>query len=116
MGVRPHDLHLLGGTAAENDVTVRGIVEVVEHTGSEIFTEVLLDSDQRIMARLSRDAPVAVGEKIDLCFNGKSAHVFAKESGDRAVIPTSARSVVMSNPPVRSSPAQPKYLSFARPA
>ena len=82
VGVRPHDLYW-GGEAPERcSVRLAGVVELVEHTGTELFASVSIGTDTRLMARLHRSVRVARGDRIDLAFDPGDLHVFADTSGD----------------------------------
>jgi multiple sugar transport system ATP-binding protein len=83
LGIRPHDVDLSANVVAADSIRVRGILDAVEHTGSEIFAELITESGSRLMARLDRGAPVAVGETIEVAFAPSRAHLFDADSGAR---------------------------------
>ena len=78
VGIRPHDLHLAGETASDGP-RIQAVVDICEHTGTEIFATVKL-ADQRLIARLPRSPVPQVGDTLELTFNKDRLHLFDVES------------------------------------
>ncbi len=78
VGVRPHDLHLAGERRDEGPV-ISGVVDITEHTGTEVFATVDL-SDQKVIARLPRTPLPAHGQRVELAFNPDRIVLFDVES------------------------------------
>jgi multiple sugar transport system ATP-binding protein len=67
VGIRPHDLHLAGEAASESPL-VPGVIDICEHTGTELFATVDV-GDTKVISRLPR-APIRQrDERVDLVFN-----------------------------------------------
>ena len=94
IGLRPHDLHLKAEAPARCTSVIVGLADVVEHTGTEIFTEVVTAEDVRLMARMHRSAQVNIGQRIEMALDPRDFHVFSAETGaallDRSGSATSA--------------------------
>jgi multiple sugar transport system ATP-binding protein len=82
VGLRPHDLHLKEEAPARCTSDVSGIADVVEHTGTEIFVEILTEDDVRLMSRMHRSARVDVGDRIEVALDPRDLHLFSAETGD----------------------------------
>src|ERR1019366_9682271 len=67
VGVRPHDLHLPGGRLDEREA-VNGLIDITEHTGTEVFATVDVP-DQKLIARLPRSPLPQHGQGVQLAFN-----------------------------------------------
>ena len=78
VGVRPHDLHLAGERADEGAV-ISGVVDITEHTGTEVFATVDL-AEQKVIARLPRTPLPSHGQRVDLAFNPERIALFDVES------------------------------------
>jgi multiple sugar transport system ATP-binding protein len=78
IGIRPHDLHLAGETAADGP-KIKVVVDICEHTGTEIFATVEL-GEQRLIARLPRSPVPLAGQSLELTFNKDRLHLFDVES------------------------------------
>lgn len=95
LGLRPHDLHWSREAPSHCTSYISGVADVVEHTGTEIFVEVVTPQDMRLMSRLHRSAEVAVGDQVELAFDPRDLHAFSAETGesllDRSVGSTSVR-------------------------
>jgi multiple sugar transport system ATP-binding protein len=78
VGVRPHDLHLAGERPDESDV-VNGIIDITEHTGTEIFATLDV-ADFKIIARLARTPLPQHGQAVQLAFNPDRILLFDPES------------------------------------
>ncbi len=73
VGIRPHDLSLPGDDP--NDVTFSATVDVIEHTGTEIFATIVRDG-ARFVARLPRSSACRPGDNIDVSFNPDRLYLF----------------------------------------
>ena len=82
LGLRPHDLHLKAEAPARCTTVIAGLVDVVEHTGTEIFAEIVAAEDVRLMARMHRSAQVDIGQRIEVAFDPGDFHVFSAETGE----------------------------------
>ena len=78
VGVRPHDLHMAGEHPDEGPV-VSGVVDITEHTGTEVFATVDL-ADQKVIARLPRSPLPSHGQRVELAFNPERIVLFDAES------------------------------------
>ena len=74
VGVRPHDLHLAGERGPESDA-VRGVIDICEHTGTEVFATIDLD-DAKVVARLARSPIPQHGQAVELAFNTERMMLF----------------------------------------
>ncbi len=74
VGVRPHDLHLSGESRSESPA-IGGVVDICEHTGTEVFATVDLDS-AKVIARLPRSPIPQSGQRLQLAFNRDRVHLF----------------------------------------
>jgi multiple sugar transport system ATP-binding protein len=82
LGIRPHDLHWRPEAPARCTNAISGIADAVEHTGTEIFVEVITPEGVRLMSRLHRSAKVAAGEQIELALDTSDLHLFSAETGE----------------------------------
>lgn len=82
LGIRPHDLHWRPEAPARCSQVVTGIVDAVEHTGTEIFAEIVTAQDVRLMSRLHRSARLAVGERIEFVLDPRDLHLFSAQTGE----------------------------------
>ncbi len=74
VGIRPHDLHLAGEAGPSSD-SIKGLVDITEHTGTEVFATVDV-GDVKVIARLPR-APLAQhGQAVELAFTTDRVHFF----------------------------------------
>jgi len=74
VGIRPHDLHMKGESATES-TTVPVIVDICEHTGTEIFATVEF-GETKLIARLPRSPMPQAGDGIEIAFNKERLHLF----------------------------------------
>ncbi len=74
VGIRPHDLHIKG-EAPSDGPTVQVIVDILEHTGTEIFATVEI-GETKLIARLPRSPMPQPGQGIDVAFNKERLHLF----------------------------------------
>lgn len=78
VGVRPHDLHLAGERSDESG-TVSGLIDITEHTGTEVFATIDLP-DLKVIARLPRSPLPQHGQTVQLAFNSERILLFDPES------------------------------------
>jgi ABC-type sugar transport system ATPase subunit len=78
VGFRPHDLHLAGESKTDGPV-LRGVVDITEHTGTEVFATVEVDG-AKLIARLPRSPVPEPGQAIELAFNKDRLHLFGDET------------------------------------
>lgn len=83
VGIRPTDIYLAPTVPMPESVKLLGVIEVIEHTGSEIFAGLITADGDHLMVRLERSAPAAVGDKIEVEFQLRHLHLFDEESGRR---------------------------------
>jgi multiple sugar transport system ATP-binding protein len=74
VGIRPHDLHVKG-EAASDGPSVQVLIDICEHTGTEIFATVEL-GETKLIARLPRSPMPQPGQAIELAFNKERLHLF----------------------------------------
>ena len=74
VGIRPHDLHAVGESDI-NETTLSGLVDICEHTGTEIFATID-HSEQKLIARLPRSPMPVQGETIQFAFNRDHLYLF----------------------------------------
>jgi multiple sugar transport system ATP-binding protein len=78
MGIRPEDLHEATPQDPANSV-FEAMVEVVEPIGHEIYLDVKIGPAE-IIARVSPDTPVKVGQKIRLAATTEKLHAFDQQT------------------------------------
>ena len=78
VGVRPHDLQLAGAGGGESS-PVSGVIDITEHTGTEVFATVDLP-DQKVIARLPRAPLPQHGQSVRLSFNPERILLFDAET------------------------------------
>jgi multiple sugar transport system ATP-binding protein len=78
MGIRPEDVHEAKPQDAANS-TFEALVEVVEPIGHEIYLDVKIGPAE-IIARVSPDTPVKVGQKIRLAATTEKLHAFDQQT------------------------------------
>jgi multiple sugar transport system ATP-binding protein len=81
-GIRPHDLHWAAEAPSRCSFKLPVTVDIVEHTGSEMFVQGIFGQDVRLMGRLQRSTEVAIGDTIELAFDPSDLHLFNAESGE----------------------------------
>ncbi len=85
VGLRPLDLRPPTDMAgSEHTGRLRGVIDVVEHSGSEIFATVRVD-EQLMVARFPRHTVPRSGESVELAFNPAHLYFFDAESGARLI-------------------------------
>ena len=78
VGIRPHDLHV-AGDSREGSPVIRGVVDITEHTGTEVFATVEHDGT-KLIARLPRSPVPQPGDVLELTFNRDRLHLFDDET------------------------------------
>lgn len=78
VGIRPHDLHLAGESGPESE-RVQGLIDIVEHTGTEVFATIDV-GDAKVIARLPRTPLPVHGQKVELAFNADRVLLFDVET------------------------------------
>jgi len=78
VGVRPHDLHLAGERPDESGA-IGGLIDITEHTGTEVFATIDLP-DLKVIARLARSPLPQHGQVVQLAFNPERILLFDPES------------------------------------
>ena len=81
-GIRPHDLYWSGEAPPRCTVRVPATVDVVEHTGAEIFAELSSLGEARLTARLHRAASVARGDRVELALDPGDLHIFNNDTDE----------------------------------
>jgi multiple sugar transport system ATP-binding protein len=85
VGIRPVDLRPPADVAGSAHTgRLEGTVDVVEHSGSEIFVTVHVQ-DQLVLARFPRTIIPAAGDHVELVFNPSHLYFFAADSGERLI-------------------------------
>jgi multiple sugar transport system ATP-binding protein len=74
VGIRPHDLHIKGESPNEGPV-MPVIIDICEHTGTEIFATVETGG-MKLIARLPRSPTPQAGESLEVAFNRDRLHLF----------------------------------------
>ncbi len=74
VGFRPHDLHLARESKTDGP-NIPGVVDITEHTGTEVFATVDHDGT-KLIARLPRSPVPQHGDAIELAFNKDRLHLF----------------------------------------
>ena len=78
-GIRPEDLI----SCSPEEAWFSGEVAVAERLGSQTYVYVEIGDTRMLTVELSRDADIAVGEKIHLTGRPRSIHLFDKSTGRR---------------------------------
>jgi len=78
VGVRPHDLHLKGERGDES-ASINAIIDITEHTGTEVFATVDLPG-HKVIARLPRTPLPQHGQAVELAFDPERILLFDTES------------------------------------
>lgn len=85
VGLRPLDLRPPDDIAgAAHTGRLDGVVDVVEHSGSEVFATVKVH-DQLVIARFSRHVVPRAGDRVQLAFNPAHLYFFDAASGARLI-------------------------------
>jgi multiple sugar transport system ATP-binding protein len=85
VGLRPVDLRPpadVAGTAHTG--RLHGTIDVVEHSGSEIFPTIRVQ-DELVMARFPRTIVPAAGDQVELAFDPSHLYFFSAEGGERLI-------------------------------
>ena len=84
-GIRPEDIALADPAKAEAGHTLTARAEVVETLGSEIFVHLACGSDTLVARMPVPEAPIEVGQTLQVDLNMAHCHVFEKD-GERTII------------------------------
>jgi multiple sugar transport system ATP-binding protein len=85
VGLRPADLRPPADVAGTGYTgRLHGMIDVVEHSGSEIFTTVRVQ-EQLVMARFPRTIVPNAGDQVELAFDPSHLYFFAAEGGERLI-------------------------------
>jgi multiple sugar transport system ATP-binding protein len=83
IGLRASDLRPPADIAGtEHTARLQGVVDVVEHTGSEVFATVQVN-DELLVARFPRNAIPQINDRVELAFNPSHMYFFDAGSGER---------------------------------
>lgn len=85
VGLRPADLRPVADVAGSSCTgRLHGTIDIVEHSGSEIFTTVRVQ-DQLVMARFPRTIVPSTGDHVELAFDPNHLYFFDAEGGERLI-------------------------------
>jgi multiple sugar transport system ATP-binding protein len=85
VGLRPADLRPPADVAGTRYTgRLHGTIDVVEHSGSEIFTTVRVQ-DELVIARFPRTIVPNAGDQVELAFDPSHLYFFATDGGDRLI-------------------------------
>jgi multiple sugar transport system ATP-binding protein len=84
VGIRPHDLHMKG-EALSDSPPVQVLIDICEHTGTEIFATVEL-GETKLIARLPRSPMPQPGQAIEVAFNKERLHLFDVTSHESLLV------------------------------
>jgi multiple sugar transport system ATP-binding protein len=87
VGVRPHDLHSSVEKPARCTVSIPATVDIIEHTGSELFVIGGIGREKGLMARFHRSTAVAVGDRVTLTLDPDDLHIFNSQTGESLFAP-----------------------------
>jgi multiple sugar transport system ATP-binding protein len=82
LGIRPHDLHWDAEAPIRCSAKLAVTVDIVEHTGSEMFVVGVSAQKERVMGRVHRSADIAVGDAISFAFDPADLHLFDASTGE----------------------------------
>jgi multiple sugar transport system ATP-binding protein len=86
VGIRPQDLRWVEERPARCTFTFPISVEVVEHTGAEMFVTGVGAQEQRVMGCVHRSAAVEVGATAEFALDPADLHIFDSASGERIAL------------------------------
>ena len=76
LGVRPQSFHRTGD---DRPGDVAGRIEVVERMGAETFVHLVIPDGSTLVARLSGDVPLCVGDDVDVAIDQTHLHLFTAD-------------------------------------
>jgi multiple sugar transport system ATP-binding protein len=83
VGLRAADLRPPADVAGTSHTgRLHGVIDVVEHSGSEIFTTVRVQ-EKLVMGRFPRTIVPKAGDQVELAFDPRQLYFFAAEGGER---------------------------------
>jgi multiple sugar transport system ATP-binding protein len=80
VGIRPDHLEL-AVNCDEQNLTLEAIVDIVEHTGSEMLVQVRCGDTTLTVSRVKPDAPIRASDRITLIVAPRHLHWFDAETG-----------------------------------
>jgi multiple sugar transport system ATP-binding protein len=80
IGIRPDHLELVGD-GDERQLSVDAVVDIVEHTGSEILVQARCGETALTVSRVEPEAPVRAGDQIRLAISPRHLHWFDAVTG-----------------------------------
>ncbi len=92
VGIRPHDLEL-AGEQADGLTCVDGVVDISEHTGTEVFANVDVN-ETRVIARLPRSPIYERGCRVRLGFHTDNVVIFDESTHQSLLRRTTEREKV----------------------
>ena len=85
VGLRPADLRPPADVAGTSHTgRLHGLIDVVEHSGSEIFTTVRVE-EQLVMSRFPRTIVPRAGDRVELAFDPSHLYFFSSQGGERLI-------------------------------
>jgi multiple sugar transport system ATP-binding protein len=81
VGIRPHDLHSSDEAPTRCTAAIPVTVDLIEHTGSEVFVVGGVGQEKGVMGRFHRSTSVSVGDRISFALDPADLHVFESDSG-----------------------------------
>jgi multiple sugar transport system ATP-binding protein len=82
LGVRPHDLEIIGDATAGEGI-IKGEVSVVEPMGNEQILYLTLSAGGRAVAVAPVQPRLSAGERVTIRVRAQGLHVFDAQSGNR---------------------------------
>jgi ABC-type sugar transport system ATPase subunit len=78
IGIRPHDIKL----TQEDDISIEGVVSLVEQMGHSQLVNVKIADNQQIRLFAEPNHPIQRGSKIEVYASSQSIHLFDSETGE----------------------------------
>jgi multiple sugar transport system ATP-binding protein len=104
VGMRPHDLHIKG-EAPSDGPAVQVLIDICEHTGTEIFATVEL-GEAKLIARLPRSPMPQAGQAIEIAYNKERLHLFDVTSHESLLVRDGQREHITVGSPDPTAGAQ----------
>ena len=82
VGIRPHDLHWDVEAPPRCSEKLPVTIELLEHTGSEMFVVGVGANNVRVTGRVHRSAELSVGGRVSFAFDPSDLHLFDAESDE----------------------------------
>lgn len=80
LGIRPDHLEL-AGNADESRETFDAVVDIVEHTGSEMLVQARCGDTVLTVSRVEADSPIGAGDRVRLAIARRHLHWFDADTG-----------------------------------